>query len=335
MATKIPQILGVPSGLDPQLTKFLQSVKETVEIREGRRGIDGDRFVRRADLGDLGMLVNAGLTYTALTEHCTDPIDPPTNFVVTKGHWCNYLSWDNPADDEMFAGVEVWCNSTNSRGDATLIAVVTKPADTYAHYMSVVTDPHYYWIRARSYNPDVYSMWLPRGSTGGEVISGDGTVGETVERMIDILKGTDPSTYDAVTTYYEDDLVKYADAGGNLRRYRCIDDNSGTGISGTIPTNTGYWEHIGILMTGEIDGISTVGIDGNLVVDATILARHIKADTITGELIAADEILGKHILATTTIKIGADARIVIDGTNEVIKFYDGSSNLVVELGKLS
>ena len=299
MATRIPQILSVPSGLDAQLTKFLQSVKETVEIREGRRGIDGDRFVRRADLGDLGMLVNAGLTYTALTEHCTDPIDPPTNFVVVKGHWCNYLSWDNPTD-EMFAGVEVWCHSANARGDATLIAIVTNPGQTYVHYMSDFTNPHYYWIRARSFNQDVYSMWLPRGLTGGEVISGDTTIGETVEKMIDILKGTDPDTYGAATTYYKDDLVQYADSSGNLRRYKCIDDDSGTGISGTVPTNTDYWEHIGILMVGNIDGVATVGIDGNLVVDGTLLARHIAADQIdTSHMNVLNAFIGLTIQSTS------------------------------------
>ena len=295
MATRIPQILSVPSGLDAQLTKFLQSVKETVEIREGRRGISGDRFVRRADLKDLDMLVASGLTYTALTEHCTDPIDPPTNFVVTKGHWCNYLSWDNPTD-EMFAGVEVWCHSANARGDATLIAIVTNPGQTYVHYMSDFTNPHYYWIRARSFNQDVYSMWLPRGLTGGEVISGDTTIGETVEKMIDILKGTDPDTYGAATTYYKDDLVQYADSSGNLRRYKCIDDDSGTGISGTVPTNTDYWEHIGILMVGNIDGVATVGIDGNLVVDGTVLARHIAADQIdTSHMNALEAFIGLTI----------------------------------------
>jgi len=295
MATRIPQILSVPSGLDAQLTKFLQSVKETVEIREGRRGISGDRFVRRADLKDLDMLVASGLTYTALTEHCTDPIDPPTNFVVTKGHWCNYLSWDNPTD-EMFAGVEVWCHSANARGDATLIAIVTNPGQTYVHYMSDFTNPHYYWIRARSFNQDVYSMWLPRGLTGGEVISGDTTIGETVEKMIDILKGTDPDTYGAATTYYKDDLVQYADSSGNLRRYKCIDDDSGTGISGTVPTNTDYWEHIGILMVGNIDGVATVGIDGNLVVDGTVLARHVAADQIdTSHMNALEAFIGLTI----------------------------------------
>ena len=38
---------------------------------------------------------------------------------------------------------------------------------------------------------------------------------------------------------------------------------------------------------------------------------------------------------TGTVNVGSSGRVYIDGVNEVIKVYDESSNLRVELGKLS
>ena len=311
--TKIPAIPSVPVGITPQLAQFLGSVKEMMEIREGRRGLDADRFVTRADMENTNLLADLGLDYGSLVNSSTDPTGPPTSFSVVKGHWCNYLSWTNPTD-EMFAGIEVWVNTSNDRSGATLTAVITKPAHTYVHYMFDVTNPHYYWIRARSYNPDVHSIWVPTAMMGGEVVPGDETVGETIDKMIDILKGTDPTTYSAVTTYYEHDLVKYADGVGSLRRYKCINDNAGAGISGIAPTDTTYWEQVGILMIGDIDGVPTVGIDGNLVVDGTILARHVGAGQINGD----------HISATSDIALASGGSFLI-GSGVTLEIAEGGT----------
>jgi hypothetical protein len=38
---------------------------------------------------------------------------------------------------------------------------------------------------------------------------------------------------------------------------------------------------------------------------------------------------------TGTVNVGSSGRVYIDGANEVIKVYDASANLMVELGKLS
>jgi len=446
MATKIPSIPSVPAGISPQLAQFLSSVKEMMEIREGRRGLDADQFVTRGDLNNTNLLVDLGLDYKSLVSSSTDPIDPPTNFSVVKGHWCNYLSWTNPTD-EMFAGIEVWVNTSNDRSGATLTAVITKPADTYVHYMSDFTNPHYYWIRARSYNPDVYSTWLPTAMMGGEVVPGDDTVGETIEKILSVLEdqvtesqlyedlntrldkiettesaaaqntsdigdgigGTwasisskvqitdyenDLNLYDAETVYYANDQVQY---NGHL--YECMDDDDGEGISNVLPTDTDHWaENDGMLertalaeeklwvgtggegteespasdsllaqwavklnvnnhiagvglsldeegfssfmiladkfaiinpeneeqaekipfIVGEVDGESQVGIDGNLVVDGTILARHVAADQIDGDHISATSVIALASGGSLTMGSGVTLEIAEGGVLNII-----------------
>lgn len=57
---ELPAIGRVPDGADQQLMKFLRSVKEVVETREGRRGPDYlDRAVTYRDLVDLGLIVES------------------------------------------------------------------------------------------------------------------------------------------------------------------------------------------------------------------------------------------------------------------------------------
>lgn len=69
----------------------------------------------------------------------------------------------------------------------------------------------------------------------------------------------------------------------------------------------------GTLMTpfivGLVNGVSTVGINGNVVIDGSLLARHIAANTITADKIAAGAITADKIAANaiTTGKIAANA----------------------------
>lgn len=320
---RIPTIPTVSTG-DSALNSFCTAVKEYIELRDGRRGSSAsDQFVTRGDLESATSLIGAGLTYSNIMSACTDPIDPPTNFSVTKGHWCNYLSWVNP-DDDMFAAIQVWCNTSNDRSGASLLAVVHAPAEAWTHYLEDFTADHYYWIRAVSYNPAIYSTWLPTGPMGGELAPGDETVGETIDKIMDALKGTDPATYDEEVTYYERDLVSHVCEDGAQRRYRCVDDDDGEGITGVAPTDTDHWEQVGILITGEVDGVPTVGVDGNLVVDGTILARHI----------AADQIDGTHISAASSITLASGGSLTI-GNEGSMSIGTGGSISIGEGGSIT
>jgi len=80
-------------------------------------------------------------------------------------------------------------------------------------------------------------------------------------------------------------------------------------------------------VVGTVDGVDTVAINGNLVVDGTILGRSIAADQITAGHIGANEINGNHINANSQITIGnnesgsASDYMVLDGVEGTIKTY--------------
>jgi hypothetical protein len=84
---------------------------------------------------------------------------------------------------------------------------------------------------------------------------------------MDILLGADPDAWSSIVDYVADDRVLQ---GG--KRYKCILANLNQ-----VPPNVTYWEQSGILITGNVGGVNTVGIDGNLVVDDTIYSRSINA----------------------------------------------------------
>jgi hypothetical protein len=64
-------------------------------------------------------------------------------------------------------------------------------------------------------------------------------------------------------------------------------------------------------VVGLVDGVSTVGINGNLLVDGTILARHIDVDTLSA--IAAD--IGE---VTAGVVRSSDSKFVIDLDNKTL-----------------
>ena len=73
------------------------------------------------------------------------------------------------------------------------------------------------------------------------------------------------------------------------------------------PTNNG--QTIQAFVVGLVSGVSTVGINGNLIVDGSILARHIAAESITADKIAAESITASELAANavSAVKIQAGA----------------------------
>ena len=73
------------------------------------------------------------------------------------------------------------------------------------------------------------------------------------------------------------------------------------------PTNNGLTQTV--FVVGNINGVSTVGINGNVIVDGSVLARHIAANSITANEIAANAITSSELNAgaVTADKIAANA----------------------------
>ena len=103
--------------------------------------------------------------------------------------------------------------------------------------------------------------------------------------------------------------------------------SGGTGITGHEPEyyHPLLWERIGILSSGDVNGEATVGIDGNLVVDGTILARHMEVDSLS----AMTANLGT---VTAGVAKSADDKFKIDFNERWLKVYDEAGTLRVHIG---
>jgi hypothetical protein len=118
--------------------------------------------------------------------------------------------------------------------------------------------------------------------------------------------------------------------------------------TGTTPT---HWAHASVLneilvpfIIGNVNGNSTVGINGDLIVDGSLLARHIATGTLTADKIASGFIFTKEINVNDLFKVSTAGVISIKSatsgarmevTNSTIKVYDSDGTLRVHIGDLS
>ena len=118
-----------------------------------------------------------------------------------------------------------------------------------------------------------------------------------------------------------------ADFVGTIDNLIAIPSTGGTGITGHNPEYYYplLWKRIGIISTGDIDGDATVGIDGNLVVDGSILARHVGVDTLS----AVTANLGT---VTAGVAKSEDDKFKIDFNERWLKVWDAAGTLRVHLG---
>ena len=300
----IPAVTGVE---DPSTKKVLQALKENVEALTGQRG--DEQVVLKSDLLDQDYIAYLTGIPTSIVNPPSDPGEtpwgetppPPTNLHVVlyeddslASPWFHHLEWDNPTNLENVWYIEVWSSTVDNISTATRIGVVTPPNNSIMVYGINLSADYYYWVRSVSYGYK-HSTWEPSPDQGGYLVEALGTVGDTIDTILNILRGETPPPWDASITYYVGDTVAVTD-GTNVRTYKCILESTNN-----QPPNETYWERYGILMVGDVAGQPTVGIDGNLVVDNTVLARHVAADEIEGYHILAGEIVVSHIGATDEI----------------------------------
>lgn len=103
----------------------------------------------------------------------------------------------------------------------------------------------------------------------------------------------------------------------NADRFAVVKPGSPVGAASKIP-----------FVVGTVNGASTVGIDGKLVVDGTILARAIAASAVTADKIAAgavtankvaaNAINGDHIQAQSSIKLNEGGKLTVGNNNIVL-----------------
>lgn len=153
----------VPSIPDPTpdgLVELARSIKNLLDVREGRAGDKQDRFVSFRDLEEMKLITDAKTKsgnpaddggnpnpnpggYNPEEDYTTPP--QPTGFRVSGGYGVIMLDWDTPqAQYKNHAYTEIWRNTVDALGNAVMIGTTIA---------SVYTDPvpasatYYYWIR--------------------------------------------------------------------------------------------------------------------------------------------------------------------------------------------
>ena len=148
--TKIPSIYRVPSNVEPELKRYLESVQEAVEVRLGRRGDELDQAVTYRDLIDSNLAQKASRLNRVIEPITEDPTPSmpfntiPQNVKASGAFTKILVTWDDHQMGSLFARAEIWRSGVNDLNAATLQGSV---------YGSVFTDTvdynttMYYWVR--------------------------------------------------------------------------------------------------------------------------------------------------------------------------------------------
>jgi len=345
----IPQLPSVPTDSSAELKRFLTSLKEIMEVREGTRGTTyGEQYVTRNALSAMGINLNSSTQFptTQPTGTITGDVNPPgvpTNFAVEPiGVNSHILTWTNATDADLWA-VEVWSSSTNNLTTATLLVIVTIPdsqrgqQSIFKNSGIVTAEDTYYWIRSRD--------WSWNGSNFaavGMVLAEDNP---TLSELIGELTEVD---YDMLSEDLQNNIDLAAGLDGKLVLAANVDGH----ISGMVFDNNGVTTDVSIVCNtfkiidntnplavtvpfavGTIDGDPAVGISGSLIVDGTIHARSLQAGTITADKIASGTITADQISAGTLVAIdwkGAYEASTVYQAYDVVS-YDGGSWIYINV----
>lgn len=160
-------IPGIPPGTDPGLRKFLEAVKEAVEVRTNQRGSALDSSPTFQDLIDAGLIslrdgvtiggqaLSAsqllGLITTTVPDWVTSDTAPPApvGLTVTPNTANTVLSWTLSTFDQ-YGSTEIWRASSNNLSAAVLVGSAT--GKTYPDELPPSGAVYYYWIRDVSLN---------------------------------------------------------------------------------------------------------------------------------------------------------------------------------------
>jgi len=158
--TKVPAIKNIPAKTDPETKLALESIKEAVEVRLGRRGDPKDRAVTLRELIDSGLATdlaqspynpNTGATgFGPIRERPGDVIVPPAPTSLTaSGLFTDVLlSWNqstNTAPYGNHAFTEIWRSQAEDLSSAVLVG--TTNAFIYTDKGLEYDFTYYYWVR--------------------------------------------------------------------------------------------------------------------------------------------------------------------------------------------
>jgi len=152
--TKLPAIKNIPAKTDPELKGTLDSMKEALEVRLGRRGDPKDRAITLRELIDSGLAKGVktnigGATGTDFVPPDEEPpgdlsVPPaPTGLEASGSFTQVILDW-NIASYSNHAYTEIWRSEANALGGAVLRS--TTNAFVYTDEVGY-GKTYYYWVK--------------------------------------------------------------------------------------------------------------------------------------------------------------------------------------------
>jgi hypothetical protein len=159
--TKVPAIKNIPANTDPETKLALESIKEALEVRLGRRGDPKDRAVTLRELIDSGLATDlakapynpniAGATgFGPATDEVGDVTVPPapTSLTATGLFTDALLSWNQSTNAPPYGNhgfTEIWRSQSEDLSSAVLVG--TTNAFIYTDKGLEYDRTYYYWVR--------------------------------------------------------------------------------------------------------------------------------------------------------------------------------------------
>jgi len=186
--TKVPAIKNIPAKLDYETKATLESIKEALEVRLGRRGDPRDRAVTLRELIDSGLAKqlagnpfnpNAGaIDFGPPEENPGDLSVPPApNALEASGAFTAILlNWEGMTATAPYgnhAFTEIWRSESNEIGGATLRA--TTNSFIYTDEVGY-GKTYYYWVR-----------YVSTSNIPGPFNDTNGTKAETLESVEEVM----------------------------------------------------------------------------------------------------------------------------------------------------
>lgn len=241
----------------------------------------------------------APVTHTVVGE--TAPPGAPTGDAVGL-MFSTRISWTFGTTSAPLAATEVWFSSTNNRAVASRLSHVPSPQTEYIHPGLQPGQGGFYWLRV----VDVWgntSGWFPAGANAGMAASAlsDPT------SLLDLLQGSiglDQLAEEVATPLgglesLANKWVLQVNAGGRVAGIALASDSTGSASAMVMladkfafvqPDGSGTPRQVMII--GSVDGTPTLGFDGTVIIDGTILPRSIDTRGLTIRDALGNVILG-------------------------------------------
>ena len=188
MATKLPGLKNIPAKTDRELKIALDSIKEALEVRLGRRGDPLDRAVTLRELSDAN-IVKVRNKAVGVADGISPPDDggpgdvttppAPTGLEASGAFTGVLLTW-NKATYGNHAYTEIWRSQDNALGGAVLLS--TTNAFIYSDEVGY-GQTYYYWVRFVS----ITNIVGPYNDTEGTVANTEVDIGAVMQALSEEL----------------------------------------------------------------------------------------------------------------------------------------------------